>query len=153
MNYLPYFGLVDTEITIEKLDKVAKTLREKIKSFTKFFAILVGWFVFNFVIALFFCRTRSLSLDNYRMISEELLSLSAQDILFVLTLIFDIKIDCVITLAMMFSFGVAFFIRVLNLGNDGVVEKRSNRHTKDSQSRLQGEAYVVSYKHQVAFLA
>ena len=150
---MPYLTPVETEVTIEKLDKVARTLSEKVKTFARLFGILIGWLIFNIVIALFVDRTRSLSLNMCRMISEGLRSILTQDTLFVLTIFFDNKINCVITLAMMFSFGVVFFLCVLNVCNDGVLEKSVNKRFKSRHARLQDEAYVVSYKQQVAFLA
>lgn len=153
MNYLMYLGSVDTEITIEKLDEVAKTLAEKLKAFAKLFGILIGWFIFNIVIALFVNRTHSLTLDAYRLLADGFRSLETQNIFIVFTVMFDDKIGCVITLAVMFSFGAAFFVRFLNLGGDSVMEKRVNKRSDDTRIRFQGEAYVVSYKQQVAFLA
>lgn len=153
MHYLPYLNSVDAEITIEKLDKVARTLSEKIKTFAKFFGILIGWCIFNILVALFIDNTRSLSLNTYRMISEGLRSMEMQDALFVLTLIFDNKIGCVISLAMFIAFETAFFVRFLNFGNECAFDKSDNKRAKDSHSSLQGATYVVSYKQSVAFLA
>lgn len=153
MHYLSYLYPSDAEITIEQLDKVAGTLNEKVKSFAKLFVILIGWCLFNIIIALFINRTHSLSLDSYRVISEGLRSLAMQDLLFVLTLFFDNKIGYVIALTMIFSFGVAFFVRLLNLGGDEAMEKNANKRSDYSCLMLKCEAYVVSYKLQVAFLA
>ena len=154
MHCLPYLVSVnDTEITIGKLDKVAKTLSDKIKSVAKLFGILISWCIFNLIVSLFFNRTRSLSLDTYRMINEGLRSLANQDVLFVLTFIFDDKLSCIISLAMIFAFGVAFFVCVLNLANDGVTNVDVNKREKSAHICVQSEAYVVSYKQQVAFLA
>lgn len=153
MNYLQYLTPIDAEITIEKLDKVAKTLSARIKNIAKLFVIFLGWSIFNVVVSLFFHRTRSLSLEAYRIVNEGLRQLATQDILFVLTLIFDDKLTCVISLAMVFVLGVAFFVRFLNLDNVCLVEKSENQRNSFAQSGLKNDAYVVSYKQQVAFLA
>ena len=153
MQYLPYLTPSDAEITIEKLDKVAKTLSDKIKSYRKLFGIFLGWCIFNLIVSLFFNRTRSLSLDAYRMIAEGLRSISTQDFFFVLTLFFDNKLVCVISFAMVIVFGVAFFVRFLKIENVAAADTRVNAYSKFTQTKLQGKAYVVSYKQQVAFLA
>ena len=153
MHYLPYLTSAETEITIEKLDKVAKTLSEKVKAFAKFFGVVLSWCIFNLVIQLFFIRTRGVSLDTYRMVSEGLHSISDQDIVLLITIILDNKLSCVISLAMVIVFGVAVFVRFLNLGNEDVVDSRVNKREKSVQHGVRSEAYVVSYKQQVAFLA
>lgn len=154
MHYLPCLTSVsDAEITIEKLDKVAKTLSDRIKNFAKLFGIVLSWCIFNAIIALFFNRTRSVSLDAYRMVTEGLRDIATQDFLFVLTLFFDNKVNCVISIAMIIVFGVAFFVRILNLGYDETVGTRSVVYNKSAQSKIPNAAYVVSYKQQVAFLA
>lgn len=153
MNYLQYLSPVDTEVTIEKLDKVAKKLSDKIKGFAKFFGVVFGWCMFNLIVSMFFNRTRSFSLDAYRMISEGLRNLACQDILFILTLIFDNKFSYVLTMAMILAFGIAFFVKFLDLGNKCFAQTRVHMHVKSSQSVCKDEAYVVSYKQQVAFLA
>lgn len=153
MQYLPYLTSVDTEITIEKLDKVAKTLSDKIKAFAKFFGIFLSWCIFNVIVSLFIDRTRSLSLDAYRMVAEGIRNLSTQDITFLFALIFDDKICCLISLAVICAFELALFVLILDscdrrAAHDGV----SNR-SNFTQSRRQNDVYVVSYKQQVAFLA
>lgn len=153
MRYLPYLTSADTEITLEKLDKVAKTLSDKIKKIAKYFGIFLGWLVLNTLISLFFNRSRSLSLDAYRIINEGLRSVATQDILFVATLLFEDKLTCVISLAMIFVFGVAFFVRFLNLDGERFIDARNNKYAKYAQKSAQNQAYVVSYKQQVAFLA
>lgn len=153
MRYLPYLTSVETEVTLEKLDKVARTLSDKIKKFAKFFAIFLGWCVINFLVWFFFKTSRSLSLDAYRLITEGLRSVAGQDLLFILTLLFDNKIDCLISFAMILAFGVAFFVRFLNLDSVSVVESHNNKFAKYTQSNAKNHAYVVSYKQQVAFLS
>ena len=153
MYRLPYLTSADAEITIEKLDKVAKSLSEKIKSFAKFFGIIFGWCIFNLIVSLFVSRTRSLSLETYRMISEGLRTVASQDVLFILTIMFDDKINCVISIAMIIVFGMVCCTYFINLGNKGVANTSSAKHTKSVKSSFQCENYVVSYKQQVAFLA
>lgn len=154
MKYFSYLTPVDTEITIAKLDKVAKKLSDKIKAFAKFFVILTGWLVFNVIVALFIDRTRSISLDTYRAFSEGLHSLAAQDIFFILTLIFDNKICYVITLAMTLALSVAFFVRLLYFTSGRVSSRGADKLSNRSKTKnAYGGGYVVSYKHQVAFLS
>lgn len=153
MCYLPYLTSVDAEITLEKLDRVARTLSEKIKNFVKYFCIFLGWCIFNFIVWACFCRTRSLSLDSFRLINEGFHSVVNQDVLFILTFVFDDKIICFISLAVISAFEVAFFVRFLNLESDNVVEARENKHEKYAQNSARNEALVVSYKQQVAFLS
>lgn len=154
MQCLPYLTAPsDTEITIEKLDKVAKTLSDRIKGFAKLFGIFLGWSIFNLIVALFIDRTRSLSLDSFRMITEGLHNISTQDFFFVLTLVFENKICCVLSIAVLFVFEVAFFVRFLNFDDDVVAEVGANKRASTAATRLQSEKYVVSYKQQVAFLA
>lgn len=154
MRYLPYPTSVDTEITLEKLDKVAKTLSDKIKNIAKYFAIFLGWCVCNFLVGIFFKTGRSLSTDAYRLITEGLRSVAGQDFLFIVTLLFDNKIDCLISLAMILAWGgVAFFVRFLNLDNESVGEANNNSYAKYSPSGVTNHAYVVSYKQQVAFIS
>lgn len=153
MQYLPRLTSGDTEITIEKLDKVAKTLSEKVRNVARLFVVFLGWCIFNTIVALLFNRMRSLSLDSCRLVAEGLHEIAAQDLFYILTLFFENKITCVISIAMILVFGEAFFVRFLNLTNDDVVDERVNKRAKAGQSRAQGEVYVVSYKQQVAFLA
>lgn len=153
MQYLPYLTSVDTEITIEKLDRVAKTVSDKIKCFAKLFGILLSWCIFNVIIALFIDRTRSLSLDAYRMVNEGLRGLASQDVTFLLTLVFDNKICCLISLALVFASELSFFLRFLDLGDKRITGARVYNRDNNFQSRLQDGIYVVSYKQQVAFLA
>lgn len=105
MQYLPCLTSADAEITIEKLDKVAKTLSDRIKSFAKFFGIFIGWCIFNVIVSLFFSRTRSLSIDAYRMITEGLREAAMQDFSVYLAFFFENKINCIITLAVLFVCG------------------------------------------------
>lgn len=153
MRQLPYLTPVDAEITLEKLDKVAKTLSDKVKNFAKYFGIFLGWLLFNTLISLFFNRSRSLSLDACRIINEGLRSVATQDVLFIATLLFEDKLTCVISLAIIFVFGVAFFVRFLNLDGERFIDARNNKYVKYAQTHAQNQAYVVSYKQQVAFLA
>ena len=154
MQCLPYLtSPSDAEITIEKLDKVAITLSDRIKSIAKLFGIVFGWCIFNLIVALFFNRTRSVSLDAYRMVTEGLRDIATQDFFFVLTLFFENKICCVLSIAVLFVFEVAFFVRFLNFDDDAVAEVSANKRANTAKARLQSEKYVVSYKQQVAFLA
>ena len=122
MQYLPSLTSAETEITIEQLDKVARTLNEKIKSFVKLFGVILSWIVFNIIVSLFFNRTRSISLDVYRMISEGLRNLSTQDIFFVITLLFDDKISCIISMAIVFVLEISFIIKILYNGQIGIIK-------------------------------
>lgn len=154
MSCLPRLHSVnDAEITIEKLDKVAKSLSDRIKGFAKFFGIILGWSIFNLIIALFIDRTRSLSLDSYRMVTEGLRDIATQDFFFVLTLFFENKICCVFSIAVLFVFETAFFVRFLNFDDEAVAEVNANKRASTDKAKLQSEKYVVSYKQQVAFLA
>ncbi len=153
MQYLPSLTSAETEITIEQLDKVARTLNEKIKSFVKLFGVILSWIVFNIIVSLFFNRTRSISLGVYRMISEGLRNLSTQDIFFVITLLFDDKISCIISMAIVFVLEISFIIKILYNGQIGIIKADIDTHNKSVQHKPQSGAYVVSYKQQVAFLA
>lgn len=154
MHCLPYLNPVsDAEITIEKLDKVAKTVSDKIKNVAKLLVIFVGWCVFNLLISLFVSRSQSVSLDVYRVINEGLRSVATQDMLLVLTIAFDNRLYCVISFAMLLVIGIAFLVCFLISEGSRTVRARVGRRERFAQTAFQCEAYVVSYKQQVAFLA
>lgn len=153
MRYLYYPTSADAEITLEKLDKVAKTLSDKIKNVAKYFGIFFSWCIFNALVWMFFKSSRTLSLDAFRLITESLRSAAGQDVLLLFTLLFDDKIACFIYFAMALVFGVAFFVCFLNLKSESVGEAACNSYAKYCQSGAQHHAYVVSYKQQVAFIS
>lgn len=153
MHYLPYLNSASTEITMEKLDKVTNTIGGKIKQFAKLFGIVFGWCVANLIIALFFNRTRSVSLDTYRLISDGLREFTPQDISIIIVFLFDNRFSYAITLAMFFACGVEFFIRVLYCGEATDVNNGRVKRSKYAQAVIDKSALVVSYKQHVAFLA
>lgn len=153
MDYLPYLSSVSTEITMEKLDRVTNTIGGKIKQFVKLFCIVFGWCVANLIVALFFNRTRSVSLDTYRLISDGLREITPQDISIIIVFLFDNRFSYAITLAMFFACGLEFIIRVLYCGEATSVNSGRIKHCKYAQKVIDKSALVVSYKQHVAFLA
>ena len=153
MYRLPYLNSASTEITMEKLDRVTNTIGGKIKQFAKLFCIVLGWCVVNLIVALFFNRTRSVSLDTYRLISDGLREFTPQDISIIIVFLFDSKFSYAISLAMFFACGVEFFIRVLYCGEATSVNSGRVKHAKFAQTVIDKSALVVSYKQHVAFLA
>lgn len=151
---LPYLSSVnDAEITIEKLDKVAKTLSDKIKKFAKFFGIVLGWIVLNTIIAIFFNRTHSLSFDAIRAIRDGFNQVNAMDLSFYLAFFVENKISSVISLAVIFICGWGYACLFTEIARDGSTHQRVRNYAKYAQRDVQIDAYVVSYKQQVAFLA
>lgn len=153
MQYLPSLTAADTEVTLEKLDRVARTLSEKIKSFAKFFGVLLSWCIFNILIALFFSRTRSLSLTAYRMIADCLREVAAQDLTVYLAFFFESKINCVIaSAAALFVCGGGYLHYPARVQSNEA-EKKEFNYTEYSQNGACSDAYVIAYKQHVAFLA
>lgn len=153
MYYLPYLNSASTEITMEKLDRVTNSIGEKIKQFAKIFFIVLGWCAANLIVALFFNRTRSVSLDTYRLISDSLREVSTLDCSVYVAFLFEGKVNCVITLAVLFVCGGGYAHLLASAHCDKSSQEKVRNCTKYTQRSVQCDAYVVSYKQQVAFLA
>lgn len=154
MKFLPKLKPVKNEVGREKFNKVEKTLGAKMRKIAKFFGVIFGWFLVNLLFALFISRSHCFSLDACRMMSEGLRQILAQDLSFILAVVFEKgKIDYLITLAMLLAFSIAVVILLLSQGDFGVTDSDVSALKKQTQSVVINDAYVVSYKQHVAFLA
>lgn len=152
MNYSPYL-LPNKEITLEKIDKVAKTLNGKLKGLAKFLVIFLSWLIFNAVVALFFNASRSFSPDFCCTITDNLRQALTQEAFLFITFVLDNKFGFAVAVSILFAYGVSFFVRLLADGNfstgGGCEHKRNQKTDRVSDKR----SFVVSYKFHVAYLA
>lgn len=150
---VPNFHSAQTEITMEKIDRVTKTIGGKINQIAKFFGVILSWCLINLLIAVFISRTRSLSLETYRFVNESLRQASAQDLSILVAFIFENKLWYSISLAVIFAFSIEFFLTFLNKGADTPSRNGQVDRAKCAQTACDKHAFVVSYKQHVAFLS
>lgn len=154
MYFLPKLKSIKNEVGAKKFNKVEKTLGVKLRNIAEFFGVIFGWFLINVLFTLFISRSHSLSLDAYRMMSEGLREIFAQDVAFILAVAFDKgKLEYLITLAMLVAFGIAVVIMLLSENGLDVSDSDVSVFKKQTQSVIKSNVYVVSYKQHVAFLA
>lgn len=150
---VPNIGSVQTEITMDKIDQVTKTIGGKIKKIAQFFGIFLGWCLINLLVAMFVSRTQSVSMETYRVVVESLRQANTQDLSIILAFIFENKFSYTLSLAILLVFSVQFFLTFLNQGADASSRNVTVDYGKSSQTVCDKPVFVVAYKQHVAFLA
>ena len=153
MKYLSYINPVHTENTMEILDEVSKTIGGKVRKVAKLFGIVLCWFLANVIFAVFISRTHGISLDALRLVRDGLREVMTLDCSVYVAFFFDSKVNCIITLAVLLVCGGGYAHLLAIIKCDKTSQDKVHNHTKYTQRSVKCDAYVISYKQQVAFLA